>query len=1191
MYLDYAKINSRQRKQPMLRLRTLAGKELGAIPYVYDLAFEINYSDVSMIEFSTPYMVDGMINPLYAALTSFKVIYTEDLGIYVLASPKKSGDGVQEIKSVTGYSIEQMFKKKTLFLEEGTYNFWNPVSSKDTILGRIIELDPTWSIGYVSPRLIECYRTFDEYDNDALSFCYGDAMEKYRCAFVFDVYSKRINVYDATEDAETLPIYLSYNNLLDSVEVEELTDDIATKVHLSGSDGLTIRDVNPMGTDYIVNLDFFIHNGDLNVNVGESETTLAQKVEEWQAAVAAKQTYYTGLASVRASLTAKKLTRQVELTTLKGELDTLTAKQSVIIQSMAMETTEAGKDKRQAELDTVNRQIASKNTEISSKESEIKGIDLEISGYMSALSEINKELSLEGYFSEPERKILSQYMIEASVNDETFVAIDTETSASGAVSSVSGSVSVTGSDITRVALSSFHKTMYAVSGGNLSIPGASLTASVMRGTLEIDGSGYVMTTYLGTTKYKGHNFPTGLITLSGILSGFSNNISAVVQNGITEYKGSQFSFQTTNADSYFTVSANDYQKYSAAMDLYTFGEEIIEDYAWPVYEFSVDSANFLYQKKFEPFKNSLELGKAVHLRLGSDGLINAKIIGFKLNFEDISKFELVFSNRYQKKNGRKFLKDLFNTASQSKRSINANKYTYNRAADKVTEVSEIMQQQLVAAVNNIVNKEDQTVLISSSGINIGGKSKYQMRMVDNMIALTDDGWKTAKLAIGMFATKDVGTQWGVNAEMLAGNILIGNKLVLQNPNDDGYMMVQVAETGAWLYNAQFILQDGNTGGLIAIDPRYGIAAGPKLLFDTNGTTVTPEFMDSVGDITYDSEGMPRNANFFLDIKDGNAYFRGKLIAKSGKIGGFSIADSYLYSGSNGTRVAINGGTDYYADYAFWAGAENPSSAPFWVKKNGEIKAKNGTFSGGKFENIAVSGQSTFNGGSFTSISVSGSSSFAGTLNAPKLSGKLTAVEGTGAELVGCAIYVPSKTNPNFKVDSSGNVTIKGGAISWGAVVGTDAIDNRINQAQNAADNAQDAADAAQSDANSANRAASAVDSALAALKKNIGYTYIDGQYVISPNIIGATIKGGKFYNVVGSAYLEIGGSEQGDLILWGSGRNPVFSVVDGVGGALIGVYNNDFLAVDDYKTSANGRWDFSNATVTGLDIDSTARFG
>ena len=54
MYLDYSKLKSGQTKQPVLRLKTLAGKELGVIPWVYNLTFELNYSDVSSVEFDVP---------------------------------------------------------------------------------------------------------------------------------------------------------------------------------------------------------------------------------------------------------------------------------------------------------------------------------------------------------------------------------------------------------------------------------------------------------------------------------------------------------------------------------------------------------------------------------------------------------------------------------------------------------------------------------------------------------------------------------------------------------------------------------------------------------------------------------------------------------------------------------------------------------------------------------------------------------------------------------------------------------------------------------------------------------------------------------------------------------------------------------------------------------------------------------
>lgn len=895
MYLNYAKINSKNKRQPMLRLQTLAGKELGVVPYVHDLRFCVNFSEISTIEFTVPFQANGMLNPLYAALSSYKVIYTDDLGIYVLESPSKSGDGIQESKEVRGYSLERLFSTKMLFIEEGTYNFWDPADSRDTVLGRVIELDPSWSVGYVAPRLIGCYRTFDQFDSDALSFCYGDAMEKYRCAFVFDVYERTINVYDATENAETLPIYLSYHNLVQSVDVEELADDIATKLHVSGSDGLTIRDVNPTGKDYIVNLDYFLSGGDLDVKADGSSETLADRVREWEAGIASRQSYYTGLSASRASLTARKLTAESDLTELKGELDGLEAQQSVTIQGLAMEITEEGKRYQQDKLDEINEKIAEKKGEIQGQKSEIEDLERQIQEYKDALVSVNQELAFESFFTQAEQKLLNPYMIEDSVSDETFVATDVDTSVSGAVSSLSGAVRISDSKLTKVELPSFQKEIYTVAGGTVSAPDAGISAEVMRGTFEVFGSGYFLTAYLGKTDYNGHSFSSGLITISGTLSRLESDVSAHTEDEVTEYRGTWLSFQTEDAKVYFTVSVSDYQKYSVEMELYDFGEEILDDYAWPVYEFSVDSANFLYHEAFEPFKNKLELGKAVHLSLGSEGRISAKIIGFELDFEDISKFSLVFSNRYQKKNGMEKWLNEVKTASRSSRSINASKYIYNRAADKVTEVSEVMRQRLVAAANNIVNKEDQTVLINGSGINIGGKSKYQMRLVDNMIAMTDDGWKTAKLAIGLFATKDVGTQWGVNAELIAGNLLIGNKLVLQAPNDKGYMSFQVDETGAWLYNSTFVLQSGK-GGQMLLCPEYGVAAGPDGLYTTSGTTVLPSFIDSDGDIIFDKDGFPKLANFYIDPRDGTAYFRGNVYATDGVFNGTVYAKAGEFDG-------------------------------------------------------------------------------------------------------------------------------------------------------------------------------------------------------------------------------------------------------------------------------------------------------
>lgn len=1001
MYLDYSKIKSGRVERPVLLLQTLAGKSIGTVPLAYNIKFDIRYADVSEISFDVPYMNDGKINPYYDATTSYKMIYTKNLGIYVLASPQKNGDGVKEIKTVHGYSLEKLFERKRLYLEEGTYDFWNPAHPSDTILGRIIETDTTWSVGYVDPKLIGCYRTFDEYDSDPLTFCYNNAAEKYQCAVVFDVYNKTINAYDASKSRGTLPIYLSYENLVSTAGVTELTDDIVTKLRVYGADGFTIRDVNPTGADYLIDLSWFIHNGDLDIKIENSTETLAERVTAWQAQIKNRQQYYTGLIAARSSKTAQRIAADVDLTTLNGELETLTIQQSVTVQALALETTDSGKAAQQASLTTINGRITAKQREITAKEAEISALQSEIDEYASNIRSINDELAFTKYFTEEEQKVLNHYLIENGVTEETFVATDVDISVSGVTSTISGSVNVSGAEIERVNLSG--KQMHTIAGGVLTVADANISADIVRGTLEVNtgSNDYVLTAYLGTTTYGDHSFPSGMITISGKYTQFSSDVSAQYSGELLEYKGSQFTLNVSTSNVFFTVNVNDYQKYSVAQELYEYGAEVLDEYAWPVYEFQIESGNFLFVKEFEPFKDKLELGKAVHLSLGSDGNITANIIGVTLNFDNPADFTLTFSNQFQMKDGTERWRKDIAQAGASSRSFDASKYIYNRTANKTAQVSQFMEGQLNAAVNTIIGAQNQSVVINGAGMLVGGESPFQIRIVDSMIAMSDDSFKTAKIGIGRFASPETGIVWGVNAEMLAGKAMITNKFIMEDVTDDGTMMFKLDQTGAWLYNSRMVLQ-GQKGGLMIFDPKYGIVAGDKLLFDTNGTTVTPEFIDSRGDIAYDSDGMPKNANFFLDINTGDAYFRGKVLAKSGQIGGFTIEESYLHTGSGKSYVALNGSTSNNQSlYALWAGATAPGSAPFWVKKDGTMYAKGATFGG-----------------------------------VTNLSGNIQYQKDTGNDdegwLIGCGINV---NNGNFYVDKNGNVTMKGsinltGSITW-----------------------------------------------------------------------------------------------------------------------------------------------------------------
>ena len=90
--------------------------------------------------------------------------------------------------------------------------------------------------------------------------------------------------------------------------------------------------------------------------------------------------------------------------------------------------------------------------------------------------------------------------------------------------------------------------------------------------------------------------PSGLVTATGTLTGFSTDVHAVTENEITTNEGSQFQFTATEASVYMTANVSDYQKYSVQLELFDFAVDVLSDVATPTYEFDVDSGNFIFPR-------------------------------------------------------------------------------------------------------------------------------------------------------------------------------------------------------------------------------------------------------------------------------------------------------------------------------------------------------------------------------------------------------------------------------------------------------------------------------------------------------------------------------------------------------------------------------------------------------------------
>jgi len=97
------------------------------------------------------------------------------------------------------------------------------------------------------------------------------------------------------------------------------------------------------------------------------------------------------------------------------------------------------------------------------------------------------------------------------------------------------------------------------------------------------------------------------------------------------------------------------------------------------------------------------------------------------------------------------------------------------------------------------------------------------------------------------------------------------------------------------------------------------------------------------------------------------------------------------------------------------------------------------------------------------------------------------------------ILISNATGQKFTINTAENISM-----SFSNLTDYQTKQNEINAAASAGYNAGILAGNAQTAANNAANTANAVNNALTALENNIGYTYIDGEYVISPTIIGGT---------------------------------------------------------------------------------------
>ena len=157
---------------------------------------------------------------------------------------------------------------KTLYIKAyPNVRFYWPTNPKLSLLHLIFEKIPEWKISEnVDVSLWRKERKFDEDRISVYDFLMNEIQDTFKCVVDWDTETNEVSFYEEAEDGITedntvqtrweTDVFISRDNLANEININYSTDDIKTKLKVSGADDLDIREVN-LGKNYIMNLDYY----------------------------------------------------------------------------------------------------------------------------------------------------------------------------------------------------------------------------------------------------------------------------------------------------------------------------------------------------------------------------------------------------------------------------------------------------------------------------------------------------------------------------------------------------------------------------------------------------------------------------------------------------------------------------------------------------------------------------------------------------------------------------------------------------------------------------------------------------------------------------------------------------------------------------------------------------------------------
>lgn len=388
--------------------------------YKYEDGGTFKLGNIDEINFTVPYYIDEDFKHIYnddIDLIKEKMLIKMVLGTsvewFIIDEIEETGDSSEEL-SVTAYSLPYELTHKDIPVYEAI-----GVNATDALMDILEDTHyPTaWKVEDVHYKFNNMYRSFDMSDTNALDAVFQIA-EAFDALIKWNTETRRISFLDKESNGQGTykGLSIDYGRLLRTFKRSRTSDEMVTRLYVSGNEGLGIHNVNPTGQSYIEDFSYYMYpfEMDANGNVLKSSHFMTDELcialKRYEALIAQYAVQFKTLNQNRALLISQRNTSEAKLLELETQLDSIRDRLDM---AKAVENQEL--------ISKIQLEKSIKESEINSQNTLISGIKRDISTVEGQIIELTNKLRKDANFTTILIEELKLYIVERRFDDDRYI--------------------------------------------------------------------------------------------------------------------------------------------------------------------------------------------------------------------------------------------------------------------------------------------------------------------------------------------------------------------------------------------------------------------------------------------------------------------------------------------------------------------------------------------------------------------------------------------------------------------------------------------------------------------------------------------------------------------------------------------------------------------------------------------------